>query len=77
MSLLVKEIEKRALGLSAVERVSLAEKLLSSLDSSLQFLFEEKWAAESEERIQAFDRGELCASEAEMVFERLQKKYGN
>ncbi|MCD8481849.1 MAG: addiction module protein [Verrucomicrobia bacterium] len=59
-----------------MERVSLAEKLLSSLDSSLQISFEEKWADESEERIRAFDRGELGASEADIVFERLEKKYG-
>jgi putative addiction module component (TIGR02574 family) len=76
MSALAKEIEKRALGLSAVERVSLAEKLLSSLDSPLQFSLDQKWADESEDRIQAFERGEVGASEAAMVFERLEKKYG-
>jgi putative addiction module component (TIGR02574 family) len=75
MSALTKEIEDKALGLSAVERVCLAEKLLSSLDSPHQFSIDEKWAKESEDRIEAFDRGEIEASEASSVFERLENKH--
>ena len=75
MSALTKEIEDKALGLSALERVSLAEKLLSSLDAPQQFSIDEKWADESEDRIKAFDRGDIEASEATAVFERLENKY--
>ena len=35
-----------------------------------------RWAIEAEDRIQGFERGELGASEASVVFERLGKKYG-
>ena len=76
MSALIKEIEARALGLSAVERASLAEKLLSSLDSPDQASFDQEWAIECEDRIRAFERGEMGASEASTVFDRLEKKYG-
>ena len=76
MSAWIKEIEARALGLSAVERASLAEKLLSSLDSHHQASFDQEWAVEGEDRIRAFERGEMGASETSIVFERLEKKYG-
>lgn len=75
MSALTKEIEDKALGLSVLDRVNLAEKLLSSLDSPHQFSIDEKWAQESEDRINAFERGEIEASEVSAVFERLENKY--
>ncbi len=75
MNALTKEIEDKALGLSAPERVSLAEKLLSSLDSPHQISIDEKWASESEERINAFERGDIESSEASAVFERIERKY--
>lgn len=76
MSVLTKKIEEKALGLSVEERVALAEKLLSSIDSPLQSSFDKKWGDESENRIKAFERGEVGASEAVMVYERMENKYG-
>jgi hypothetical protein len=75
MSALTKEIEDRALGLSALERVSLAEKLLSSLDMPHQRSIDEQWELEAEVRIKAYDQGLIESSEASAVFERLERKY--
>ena len=43
MGALTKEIEDRALGLCALDRVSLAEKLLSSLDVPHQHSMDDQW----------------------------------
>jgi|AntRauMFilla1563_2_1112583.scaffolds.fasta_scaffold301825_1 putative addiction module component (TIGR02574 family) len=75
MSALTKELEDKVFGLSALDRVSLAEKLLSSLDTPHQISIDEKWAEESEDRIKAYDTGLLESVEASAVFERLERKY--
>ncbi|MCH8476229.1 MAG: addiction module protein [Opitutales bacterium] len=75
MSASTKEIENKALGLSAVDRVMLAEKLLSSLDSPQQTSIDEKWAIESEDRLKAYDENLIESAESSAVFERLEKKY--
>ncbi len=75
MSALTKEVEDKIFGLSALERVSLAEKLLTSLDTPLQPSMDAKWAAESEDRINAYDAGLIESIEASAVFERLEGKY--
>jgi putative addiction module component (TIGR02574 family) len=51
------EIEK----LEPAERVSLIDLLWDSLDEKRVKEVEAKWAAESEDRIDAFERGELPA----------------
>mgnify|MGYP005852896781 FL=1 len=75
MSALTKELEEKVFGLSVLDRVSLAEKLLSSLDTPHQIPFDEKWAAESEDRIKAYDTGLIESVEAATLFERLEGKY--
>lgn len=75
MSALTKEIEDQALSLSALDRVSLAEKLLSSLDMPHQYSMDDQWATEAEVRIKAYDQGLIDSSEASAVFERLERKY--
>jgi putative addiction module component (TIGR02574 family) len=51
------EIEK----LKPAERVALIDALWESLDEKRVKEIEAKWAAESEDRIDAFERGELAA----------------
>ena len=51
------EIEK----LEPAERASLIDLLWDSLDEERIKEIEAKWAAESEDRIDAFERGELTA----------------
>jgi putative addiction module component (TIGR02574 family) len=75
MIALTKEVEITLLNLSAVDRVNLAEKLLSSLDSPQQHSIDEKWSQESEDRIKAYDAGLIKSFDISDVFERLEKKY--
>ena len=58
---------EEALALPINERADLVERLLSSLDPSEQKI-EKLWAAEVEERIDAFERGELRTTSAEEFF---------
>ncbi len=67
MSASLKQIEEQARALSAEERAKLAESMLESLHSPLADI-EAVWAQEIEQRVAAFDRGEIPAYPAEDVF---------
>jgi putative addiction module component (TIGR02574 family) len=62
-----REIEQQAQALAAEDRAKLAEALLESLQTPLSEI-EAAWAQEIEERVAAFDRGEIQAYAAEDVF---------
>ncbi|HWP53307.1 MAG TPA: addiction module protein [Pyrinomonadaceae bacterium] len=61
------EIEK----LEPAERASLIDLLWDSLDREEIKEVEAKWAAESEDRIDAFERGELPAVDGPSAIEEL------
>jgi putative addiction module component (TIGR02574 family) len=69
------KVESELMGLPPVERAMLAERLLSSFDSSEQASLDVEWGKEAENRIEAFDNGHLSASNAEDVHARIEKKY--
>lgn len=52
-------IQEEIVRLSSTERAKLIDILWESLDEASVKEIERKWAAESEERIDAVDRGEL------------------
>ena len=54
----VDQLAKRAVGLQPNERIRLVEAILSSLDEPDEEI-EQRWAAESESRYEAYTRGEL------------------
>ena len=54
-------LHKEIIQLKPAERAQLIDLLWDSLDESRVKEIEAKWAAESEDRIDAFDRGELQA----------------
>jgi putative addiction module component (TIGR02574 family) len=62
-----------ALELSPVERAALVESILSSFEFKSRDAVDALWAAESEERIDAFDRGEMTAIPAKDVFSEIDK----
>jgi putative addiction module component (TIGR02574 family) len=66
MSALLKSIEEQARALSAEDRARLAESMLESLHTSIAEI-EALWAEEIEERVSAFDRGEITSYPAEEV----------
>ncbi|MDT8397715.1 MAG: addiction module protein [Pseudomonadales bacterium] len=67
MNTLLKQVEEQALSLSAEERARLAEVMLESLSAPLAGI-EEGWAKEVEQRVAAYDRGDIPTCPAEEVF---------
>ena len=68
-----KQILAEALKLSPIERAILVEELLSSFDFPARKEIDQQWSKEVEERIDAYERVELCSSPAKDVFNRLDR----
>jgi putative addiction module component (TIGR02574 family) len=68
MSEALKELERQARSLTPEERARLAESLLESLRDAPIAEIEAAWDREIEERVAAYDRGELKSFSAEDVF---------
>lgn len=68
------EILEEALSLPAVERAELAERLLSSLDTPDRQRVDELWASEAEDRLDAYERGEIKTIPAKQVFDQIGPK---
>jgi len=64
-------IQNEIRNLDPSERASLIDLLWDSLDSEGLKEIETKWAAESEDRIDAFERGELPAVDGPSALEEL------
>ena len=62
------ELEQQARALSPDDRARLAEVLLESLQGPPLSEVETAWSREIEERVAAYDRGEVQAYPAEDVF---------
>jgi putative addiction module component (TIGR02574 family) len=65
-------ILEQALLLSPKDRATLVEKLLASLDQP-DLAVDALWAKEAEDRISAYEAGELKAIPAEEVFKKYKK----
>jgi len=70
MSPHAQEVLAEALALSAAERAELTEQLLASFEASDRARIGALWA---EDRIDAYDRGELRARPASEVFRRIER----
>ena len=62
-----------ALKLSPIERAELIEKLLASFSFPDRKAIDELWAAEAEDRIDAYERGEIKSKTAAEVFARIER----
>lgn len=67
------QILEEALKLPPVERAELVESLLSSFEFRSRKTINALWAQEAENRIDAFERGEMAAILAEKVFSEIEK----
>jgi len=66
------EIYKKALSLSPVERIEIIENLFMSLDSAEERTrIDQLWAKEAEDRLLAYDNGEIQAIPASTVFNKI------
>ena len=68
-----KRILAEALELPPVERAELVENLLSSFEFQSRKAMDALWAQEAEDRIDAFERGEMAGIPARDVFEEIEK----
>ena len=68
------QILKQALALSPEDRAEVVDRLLASFQTPPDPLLDELWAREAEDRLDAYDRGELGAVPAEEVFARIERQ---
>ena len=66
-------IQEEIIQLDLTERAKLIDLLWESLDEARVKEIEAKWAAESEDRIDAFERGELAAVDGPAALRELRE----
>ena len=76
MSANSEQILQQALALSPEDRAQVVERLLASFQVPPDPQIDELWAREAEDRLDAYDRGELGAVPAEEVFARIERQRG-
>ncbi len=62
-----------ALKLSPLERAELIEKILASFSFPDRTAIDERWAVEAEDRVDAYERGEIRSRPAAEVFARIER----
>ncbi len=75
MPTVAKKVFDEALSLPADARMSLVEKLLSSLNLPTQPEIDRLWAEEAERHIAQIDKGEIKLVPGKKVFSDIRKKY--
>ena len=75
MPVVAKKLFDEALSLPAEARVSLVERLLTSLNLPTQPEIDRLWAEEAEKRIAQVDKGEIKLVPGKKVFSNIRKKY--
>lgn len=73
MSARTTEILQEILSMPAIERAELADGILASLEPADPGIMK-LWAAEAEDRVAAFERGEIEAVSANSVFEEIDRQ---
>ena len=73
MSELAEKLIEQALNLPPDERAAVAERLLTSLEPELSSI-DLLWAQEAEDRLDAYERGEIKAIPAEKVFNSIKNR---
>ncbi|MEW6753930.1 MAG: addiction module protein [Candidatus Latescibacterota bacterium] len=73
MSPHVKQVLDDALKLSPVDRAELVERILASFPFPERERIDALWAAEAEDRIDAYERGDVASTPAHEVFARIQR----
>lgn len=76
MPLVASKVLNEALSLPTEERVSLVEKLLTSLNLPTQKEIDRLWAQEAERRVSQIESGQVKLIPGEGVFSKIREKYG-
>lgn len=74
MTVLTQQVLEEAIHLPPTERAELVESILSSFDFPSRKEIDSLWAKEAEDRIFAYDRGEIKSTPANQVFERINRQ---
>lgn len=73
----IQDVLVKAVDLSPIDRAELVEGILSSFDVPEDADIDDAWACVAEERLEAYDRGEIESISALRVFEKIDKKYAS
>jgi len=73
MSTSSEQILQQGLALPPEDRAEILERLLASFQSRPNPELDELWAREAEDRLDAYDRGEMGAVPAEGVFAEIER----
>ncbi len=65
------QILREALDLSPIDRAGLVEQILASFDFPARKDIDTAWAAEAEDRIDAYDKGQIGSSPADDVLREI------
>ncbi len=68
------KILNEALDLSPTERAELVEQILASFEFPARKEIDAAWAQEAEERIDAYERGEIKATPSDEVMKEINKQ---
>ena len=75
MTTQTQQVLEDAIHLPPVERAELLEQILASFDFPARGEIDDSWAKEAEDRIDAYDRGEVGATPAAKVFEKIDRHF--
>ena len=76
MSANAEKVLQEALSLPPQDRAEILHRLLATFQEPPDAELDKLWAQEAEDRIDAFDRGELSSVSAEEVFARIERQRG-
>jgi putative addiction module component (TIGR02574 family) len=68
-----RRILTEAMALPPMDRAELVEQLLASFDFPARAEIDAAWSTEAEDRLRAYERGDMEALPAEVVFRRIQR----
>ena len=68
------QVLTEALALPPNERAELVDHLMKSFELPLRTSIDELWSKETEERIDAYERGDIKTTSAKEVFENINRK---
>jgi putative addiction module component (TIGR02574 family) len=71
-----KQVLRDALDLPPVDRAELVEQILASFEFPARREIDAAWAQEVEERLDAYERGEIGTSPASEVFKDIDRQAG-
>jgi len=75
MTVIADKVFNDALSLPSDARISLVEKLLTSLNLPTHAEIDRLWAAEAEQRVSQIDRGDAELIPGEEAFAKIRRKY--